>query len=192
MLLKQLAIFWKHTITYQCSSWIKCSLRFLALNLIQTLFELGGKRLESVGDATDKADGNEDDEESGKTADDDARRIGVLPPLAKNNWLRGKWEADFYSLWGGAQCYVGAYQRARYKVSLDKGNATLLLQAATKHFYHPAVLENQMVMCDIGTHCNFFTPQNAGSLALHTRRIGRVLGMQKKLMSIWHITALSD
>ena len=66
-------------------------------------------------------------------------------------------------------------------MSLDKGNATLLLQAATNNFYRPAVLENQMVMCDIGTHCNFFTPQNAGSLALHTRRIGRVLGMQKNV-----------
>ena len=27
-----------------------------------------------------------------------------------------------------------AYQRARYKVSLDKGNATLPLRAATNHF----------------------------------------------------------
>ena len=47
------------------------------------------KRLESVGDATDEADGNEDDEERGETAEDDARRISVLAPLAENHCVWG-------------------------------------------------------------------------------------------------------
>ena len=43
------------------------------------------KRLESVGDATDEANGNEEDEERGETAEDDARRICVLAPFSENH-----------------------------------------------------------------------------------------------------------
>ena len=53
----------------------------------QTLFELW-KRLESVSDATDEADGNKDDEERGETAEDDARWISVLSPLSKNHCVK--------------------------------------------------------------------------------------------------------
>ena len=47
--------------------------KFLKINCFsfQTLFKLGAG-LESVGDATNEANGNEDDKKSGKTAEDDA------------------------------------------------------------------------------------------------------------------------
>ena len=45
---------------------------YLGCFSFQTLFNLG-RRLESVCDATDEANGNEENKESGKTAEDDAR-----------------------------------------------------------------------------------------------------------------------
>ena len=44
------------------------------------------ERLESVCDATDEADGNEEDEKGGEAAEDDACRVGVLAPLTENHW----------------------------------------------------------------------------------------------------------
>ena len=43
------------------------------------------ERLESVGDATDEANGNKEDEERGKTAEHNARRICVLAPFSENH-----------------------------------------------------------------------------------------------------------
>ena len=78
---------------------------YLGCFSFQTLFNLG-RRLESVCDATDEANGDEENKESGKTAEDDARWIGVLAPLSQNHCKRVT--SSIFSLWGTAQCYVGA------------------------------------------------------------------------------------
>ena len=110
------------------------------------------KGLESVGDATDEADGNEDNEERGETAEDDARRISVLAPLAENHCVWG-----FIKVIGCEDQLSSAYQHARYKVSLDKGNATLPLRAATNDFENIWGFFISIIF-RIGTHRNFFTP----------------------------------